>query len=190
MVINIFFVGLDIEMTNHQLKDLLKHLDANGDGVVDAGEFLDAMRRHEESMQPTPAKSDRYHSRMQPPPPASPFVGTKSLKHSPPERRGGGGESGGEGGGVFSRLKGSGTSRSSPIRSLTGSGRRGGSGERSNPSPSRMHRELAGGGGGSLLSPSRARRASYVGTPNSPRSGGLNFSSDKDGSGQKPQWKN
>jgi len=47
---------LDIEMSNTQLKDLLNHLDANNDGVVDAGEFLDAMRRHEESMQPTPSK--------------------------------------------------------------------------------------------------------------------------------------
>jgi hypothetical protein len=47
-------------MSNTQLRELLQHLDANGDGVVDAGEFLDAMRRHEQSMG-TPLKGSDEH---------------------------------------------------------------------------------------------------------------------------------
>lgn len=53
---------LDIEMSPAQLRDLLNHLDANGDGVVDAGEFLEAMRLHEEQMKPTPTKSPQQAS--------------------------------------------------------------------------------------------------------------------------------
>ena len=155
---------LDIEMSNTQLKDLLTHLDANGDGVVDAGEFLDAMRRHEESMQGTPAKGIEYvegdrlqHSRLSSSGGSVGF-GSSSRRTSPFDGRRSGGNSSG-----------------SPIRSLTGS--RGSTG-----TPRHSREELMGGGGGSLLSPSRTRRASYV----SPRS------TDKDVMTQddlKPEWK-
>ncbi len=80
---------LDIEMSPQALRELLNHLDANGDGVVDAGEFLDAMRFHEEQMQATPDRQSRVGDT-----PARSFTPARGLpegyggdriKRTPPE---------------------------------------------------------------------------------------------------------
>ena len=45
-----------LELVKKEVDEALERFDANGDGVVDAGEFLEAMRLHEEQMKPTPTK--------------------------------------------------------------------------------------------------------------------------------------
>ena len=128
-------------MTNTQLRELLQHLDTNKDGVVDAGEFLDAMRRHEDSMTSTTPRSEKspYDTR----------VPEQNILYTTPYSGGGGSVHGSvRGGGGLS-----------PIRSLHSS--RGSSfGESSSQRRHHLREELTGGGGGAILSPGRMRRAS------------------------------